>query len=295
MYIPEKSALHLGAGSSAQAAKRRPARKNRFFGMAGALVLLTVLILLALLLSKSDTQNESAINQLSHDLTKLWGWADETMQGGSSAADWHLRWQVEVAGEGDYERLADLLFADSDGKPSDRNVLNEGKTMQGQWSGQGGMLSLHKVEETESGARLLVMLDRDADSDVRLNALLADAKGIAGRIGQVSLAATASVKSHGFVSSPEMASRLERLSQGKALEEYRDRGTQSTTYSSALLQTSKPIGKGRTANLQIAVHEHTEKRMTELTLGVPLITGEFGAVESVEEAEKTAVELPAAY
>ncbi|WP_182914176.1 YwmB family TATA-box binding protein [Paenibacillus sp. 1011MAR3C5] len=283
MYIPEKSALHLGTASSAQAAKRKPARKNRFFGMAGAFVLLTILILLALLLSKSDTQNQPAINQLSHDLSKLWGWADETMQGGASTADWHLRWQVDVAVPGDYERLAELLFVDPDGKPTERKVLNEGKTMQGRWLGQGGVLSLHMVEETESGARLMVMLDRDADSDARLNELVADVKGIAGRIGQISQHVTGSVKSHGFVSSPEMASRLERLSQGKALEEYQDRGTRSTTYSSALLQTSQPIGRGRTANLQIAVHEHTEMQSTELTIGVPLITGEFGAVEAAEE------------
>jgi len=294
MYIPEKSALPLGAASSAQSAKRRPARPNRFFGMAGAFVLLAILVLLALLLSKSDTQNESAINGLSHDLSKLWGWADETMQGGAAAADWHLRWQVEAAGSAEYDRLADLLFVDAEGRPTARSVTNQGKSIQGSWSGQESMLSLHLVEESASGVRLLVMLDRDAESEARLKTLLADAKGIAERIGQVSQHATASVKSHGFVPGPETAQRLERLSQGKALEAYRDRGTQSTTYSSALLQTSQAIGRGRTANLQIAVHENTENQMTELTLGVPLITGEFGAAPPMQEADGTGDELAAA-
>lgn len=294
MYIPEKSALPLSAASSAQYAKRRKARPSRFFGMAGAFVLLAILILLALLLSKSDTQNESGINGLAHDLSKLWGWAEETMQGGASAADWHLRWQVEAAGSGDYERLADLLFVDAGGRPTARSVTNEGKSMQGSWTEQESKLSLHLVEESASGVRLLVMLDRAAESEGQLKTLLADAKGIADRIGQVSQHATASVKSHGSVLGPETAQRLERLSQGKALEAYRDRGTQSTTYSSALLQTSQAIGRGRTANLQIAVHENTETRLTELTLGVPLITGEFGAVEAVQEAEEAGDALAAA-
>ncbi|WP_165861093.1 YwmB family TATA-box binding protein [Paenibacillus paeoniae] len=287
MYIPEKSAFHLSASSASRAVKRKPPRKNRFFGMAGALMILAVLIFIALLLSKSDTQNQSSINQLRHDLSKLWSWADETMQGGATSADWHLRWQVDVTRAEDYERLAAILFADASGEPTDKTVLNDGKTMQGRWLGADGVLSLHMVEQTDAGVRLLVMLDQHADEGVRLAALLADSVGIAGRIGQISNHTTISVKTNGVVSSPEQASKLERLSQSKVLEEYQDQGTRSVTYSSALLQTSQPIGRGREANLQIAIHEHTEKGTVGLTIGVPLITGEFGAVEAVDAPSVT--------
>lgn len=247
-------------------------------------MLLVLLVLAALLLSKANTRNEVASNHLEHDLSQLWGWSDEILVGGAADTDWHLRWRVSVSDTAEFERLSEDLFATRDGEPAPKTVLNGGSSVQGEWRAGQGLLSLHLVEETDKGAELLVMLDRSGDGNARLTQLISAAKEISNVVSGIGATSVETgIKAHGFASGPEAAGKLERLSQARLLEEYRDKGTVSYTYRSAILQASQSIGGGRNANIQIALHQNTERTETEITLGVPLITGEFGESMSASE------------
>ncbi|RIX52815.1 hypothetical protein D3P08_12500 [Paenibacillus nanensis] len=274
MYMPENKVWKSGEEF---ARKPKLSRKRQTFGIAGALLLLLLLIVAALLMNKSEQDVKQSQDKLSHDLAKLWSWSDEVMTGGAKSADWHLRWNVEAEEPDAFDRLVALLFRDAKGQPIPKNVTTDGKSAQGESPVYGGNLSVHAAESTEAGVSLVVLLDVRGSSGVTLDALLASSEKLSRQLSAISSAMTASMKTHGFTSQSDAAAEIKRLAQGKIQEEYDEEGTRSVTFSSGSLLSAQQLQRGRFANVQVSVHRHTERKERELTIGIPLITGEFGS------------------
>lgn len=275
MYAPENKVWKSGDEFSM---KRKPARNKHTFGVAGALLLLLLLLAAVLLMNKSEQDMKSAQDKLSHDLAKLWSWSDATVAGGAESADWHLRWNLESQDQDAFNKVVDLLFRDAAGHPISKTVTKDGDTAQGDAPVSGGVLSVHVAEQTDDRVSLIVLLDRRGNSGLSLDELMTSAEGISHQLSTLSQSYTASMKTHGFTNRSDAATEIERLAQGKVLEQYEEDGTASVTFSSASLLSAKQLERGKSANVQVSIHQHTERDELELTIGIPLITGEFGSI-----------------
>lgn len=277
MYMPENKVWKSG---DEFLIKRKPARKKRTFGIVGALILLLLLLAAALLMNKSEQDVvRSTQEKLSYDLAKLWSWSDATVAGGAKAADWHLRWDVNSDDQDAFNNIIELLFRDAKGQPISKTATKNGNSVQGDSPIYGGgLLSVHVAERTEEDVSLIVLLDLRSNSGLSLEELLASAEDISHHLSTVSPSYTASMKTHGFTDRSDAATEIERLAQGKVLEQYKEDGTRSVTLSSRSILSVKQLDQGKYANVQVSVHRHTERDELELTIGVPLITGEFGSV-----------------
>lgn len=273
MYFPEKSMWNRNGSPDAYS---KADRKKRFYGITGALVILA-LLLSALLLSKGGFNEQTAAQSLRHDLAKLWSWSDKVYLDGAIRADWQVNWHIESTGADNVDKLAAVLFQDSKGNSSDKTVTNDGNSIQGSVNRLGGQLSIHVMGGTETKVALMIVLERSSDNGEELELFLASVDEISQQIRKTGSRFEASVKAHGFTIDKDAAKQLQRLAQGRLLEEYDEGGTRSLTYHSSGLRSSKPLSPGRSASLQIVVHKGTEHALTELTIGTPVLTGEFGA------------------
>lgn len=277
MYMPENKVWKSGEEFKM---KRKPAQKKHTIGIAGALILLLLLLAAALLMNKSEQDAVTSTQEkLSYDLAKLWSWSNEIVAGGAKSADWHLRWDLKSDDPNAFYNIARLLFRDANGQPISKIVTKDGNSAQGDSPLYGGgLLSVHVAEQTEEGVSLIVLLDIRNNSGLSLEELLASAEGISQQLSAISPSYTASMKTHGFTNRQDAAGEIERLAQGKVIEQYEEDGTRSVTLSSSSVLSAQRLDQGKYANVQISVHRHTERDELELTIGVPLITGEFGAV-----------------
>ena len=273
MYMPENKRW-----SATAARKNKAASSKQLISVSGALVLLLLLIAAALIMDESNTP-ESAQSGMSHDLDQLWQWTDASMTGGAEASDWHLRWRFETEDAAAFDELVAILFRDDEGREIGKTVSNGGRSIQGEVPAYGGAtISVHRAEQTEEKTVLMVQLDRKGGTGLMLRELQKSAHTVAEVLAAVSPNVQPGIKTHGYAETSEAGHLLERLSQGKEVDRYEDGGTSSVTLRSALLRLSQPIGQGQTANLQIAVHDNTELGKAEMTVGIPLLTGEFGSV-----------------
>lgn len=274
MYMPENKMWKSGEEF---ALKPKPSKKKQTFGIAGALLLLLILIVAALLMNKSGQDVKLSQDKLSHDLAKLWSWSDEVMTGGAQSADWHLRWNVEAEEPEAFDNLVALLFRDAEGQPIPKNVTTDGKSAQGESPVYGGTLSVHAAESRGAGVSLVVLLDVRGSIGLSLDELLASSEQLSRQLSAISSRMTVSMKTHGFTAQSDAAAEIKRLAQGKVQEEYNEEGTRSVTFSSGSILSAQQLQRGRFANVQVSVHQHTEREEQELTIGIPLITGEFGS------------------
>ncbi|MNR38216.1 hypothetical protein D3C85_1562980 [compost metagenome] len=69
------------------------------------------------------------------------------------------------------------------------------------------------------------------------------------------------------------------------LETYDEDGTFSATMFTGKLRHRAELDGRRNANLQVSEHDNTERDAVELTIGVPLISGDFGGTDAVTNAQ----------
>ncbi|MEK3882035.1 hypothetical protein [Paenibacillus sp. PL2-23] len=276
MYMPGNKGL-LGMDRTERKGSRR--RRQPLFSIGGALVLLLLLIIAALVMN--ERQGEGAPSGLSHDLGKLWEWTDAAMLGGAAESDWHLRWRLETEDEDAFDELAAGLFRDGQGGELAKIVTNDGSSIQGQSPVYGGAtLSIHRAEVSVQGVVLLVGLDRKGGGGLTLSELDRWATAISEKVAAVSPTVVPSIKTHGYTADRDVLQQLKRLAQAKEIDRYEDGGTSSVTMKSSTLRLTQAMGpgQGHDANMQLALHANTEREEAELTIGIPLLTGEFGSL-----------------
>ncbi|GKU76077.1 hypothetical protein [Paenibacillus sp. L3-i20] len=276
MYIPENSHFNLGGATKIG---RKPSPKKKIYSLVIGFVVLVVMLITALLLSKAESEAKLANISVPYDLEQLWGWSDEVLEAGAGSAEWTLRWDVTTTSKSAFKELTANLFKEENGDMTNKVITNGGKSIRGEVSRLGGILSIHIPEEAGGVDHLLVMLEASS-GDGSLQKLLASAAIIGEELALVSSYTDTSMKVHGFAKSKDAVKQLERLSLGKVVEDYEDGGTWSVTLNSSKLLSSQSLDNKRSANLQISAHDHTERKMTELTIGIPLITGDFSSTKN---------------
>ncbi|MBH5317560.1 hypothetical protein I6N90_06980 [Paenibacillus sp. GSMTC-2017] len=275
MYIPKNSQFNP-AGTSTTSDK--PAQKKKLYSIAIAFGVLAITLIAGIMISKAESESELAIKIVPNDLEQLWKWSDEVLVEGAGTAEWTLRWDFTTTSKTALKELTASLFQEENGDIPNKLITNEGKTVRGEVERLGGLLSIHAPDETEQSNQLFVLLE-SSNATRTLQQLLSSAALIGDELIKVTSHANTSMKVHGFARSQEVVKEMERLSLGRVVEEYKDKGTWSVTLDSSSLLSSQPLGSDRYANLQVAAHEHTERKMTELTMGIPLITGDFASTK----------------
>lgn len=290
MYVPKNSMLQLGSKERASGANRpgmRPGGPGARKGGRNRAAILAVSLLLVVLAAAAvlQAQGEGKAGRpaaLLHDLERLWTWCGQVMEGGSEQAEWTIRWDWTSPGHAGeaMDEAAGLLLRDAKGGPLDKLVTNDGKSASSEWPGGAAVLSVHAAEEYSTGTGMFALLTIKANSGTTLKEAEETAKLVSSRIRETAPSFKAGIKARGYAE-PSAAAQLERLSLGRVLERYDENGTVSVTLASDLLQSSQSLDSTRTANLQIASHLHTEREgQAELTVGVPLLSGDFAATTS---------------
>lgn len=293
MYIPRKSLLNLNDAKTAGIRRNRNLLNKH--GVAFAGVILVLLLFAALLLQKTESKEQSAAPaRYAHDLEQLWSWSDSVMAGGAMSAEWTFRIDAVLSADKTFGQLSDRAFSDrADGIVSERVVTNEGRSVSGQFPIKVGgnaapvRLSLHQTGLADNGNGIpTILLLESGVNGATVQGLQAALEQLGSILADMGGEWTLAMKTHGFTDEQAGAKKVERIAMGRVLEQYEDGGTRSVTMISEALLSSMALDHYRHANLQVAEHRNTETELNELTIGVPLITGDFSsAQETVKPVE----------
>lgn len=276
MYIPKETRPVINRKSAMQRSKR-----SRF----GIVLALLVLVLGAAwaLLQADREQAEATIAEqlLTHDLQTLWTWSDAQLTGGSAGAVWTVRWDL-TANTGTMQELVLKFFSDEKGNAAPKIVQNEGKTVTGLVQAYGGRLSISLMETAIDSEQLMVLLETNQTLLLDKNKLLQAAASISEELARAAPTFTSSMKVQGYTANGQAIQDLMKQANAKSIDRFVDGGTISETLYSGMLRSTIVIGSGKSANLQIGLHKETNSDKTALTIGIPVITGDY----SVNTAEK---------
>ncbi|MEV5026315.1 YwmB family TATA-box binding protein [Paenibacillus sp. LPE1-1-1.1] len=274
MYIPNKAMPAQHRMSAKQRAKRTKV------GIILALTVISVCAAWALWQAdRAPRETTPAEQQLQHDLQALWTWSDDELKSGSEGADWAIRWNV-TGKAGTMKEVVQQLFTEAGGTAISKVVQNEGKTVSGKMAQYGGSLSIHLVQTDEQTEQVMVLLDTTLSPLIQKKTLMDAASDISAKLALISPAFTSSMKVQGYTKQKQAIQRLTRMAEAKSVDRYEDAGTISETYYTRLLRMSVAVENGKSANLQVALHKETNSENTELTIGIPVITGEYSVFKA---------------
>jgi hypothetical protein len=274
MYIPAKTVPKRQRLSAKQRAKQTRA------GI--LLALLVILISASWAIWQADRaprDTTSAEQVLQHDLQALWEWSDDQIRGGSQGANWSIRWNVTSKG-GSMKELEQKLFVDEKGIASDKIEQNEGKTVTGALPRYSGNLSISLVKGDIRNEELMVVLETSGSQPIDQKKLLQATSDISEQLVLLSPAFTSSMKVQGYTDHEQAIQRLMRLTDARSIDRYEDGGTISETFYTRMLRSAIVVENGKSANFQIALHKDTNSDNTELTIGIPVITGEYSVFKA---------------
>ncbi|MHA7964714.1 hypothetical protein ACX93W_11260 [Paenibacillus sp. CAU 1782] len=299
--------LYRGAASPRSVANMdRRNKALRGAGVAG--LLLAGLLVLGFFMNRDVAAPVSPIKAVEHDMRLLWDWSDGLLEGGAANADWSIRVDAEMSGT-DYEtakqgtgdsglafgettgiarRLASEWFAGGASGMGATVVRNEGRSAtvtSPEFSDVA--ITIHDAGFEDGKIRLVLLLEHSgqAGGEATPDSLLTAASRLAEKIeSRVAIVGT-SFKVHGFTRTEGAAQSLQRLALAENLEVYNEEGTFSATMFSGKLRHAAGLGGRRSANLQVSEHNYTESDSVELTIGVPLISGDFSGTDAAKTAQ----------
>ncbi len=246
--------------------------------------------------ARSNSGHASAADQsLRHDLPLLWEWSQGQLEGGAAAGSWSIRW--DAAGDlGLADRLAELFFTDEEGRQLDKLVQNEGRTVSGYSAAYGGEVWVSLTEADEQSEKTLILLTpgksgavsgrQAGDSGQEPNQTAGQSKlekadllravaAVSAALSREKAEFTASMKVQGEAAFSDPVKELIKQASAKRIDAYEDAGTVSATLHSARLAASVRMDGGQSANLQVAARSLEDSGRSALTIGIPLITGEY--------------------
>ncbi|OBR63736.1 hypothetical protein A7K91_08175 [Paenibacillus oryzae] len=314
MYIPPRFILkpetrrkQRGASSPRRGGKDER-RKKALRGAGAAGLLLACLLVLAFLINKDADLSVSPIQAIEQDVKLLWDWSDGLLVGGAASAAWSIRMDAELpaaagglgkqeaeassAGFGETTgtagRLASEWLAGNASAGGETVVRNDGRTAtvtSPEYSDI--VITIHDAGVEDGKTRLVILLERSGQTgDVTTaDSLLAAAGRLAEKMDGGAAIVGTSFKVRGFTESSGAAHTLQRLALAEQLETYDEDGTYSATMYTGKLRHRAGLDGRRNANLQVSEHNNTERDAVELTIGVPLISGDFGGTDAVTNAQ----------
>ncbi|CAM4380814.1 YwmB family TATA-box binding protein [Paenibacillus alkaliterrae] len=218
----------------------------------------------------------TAEQMLQHDLQALWTWSDDQLKNGSMGADWTVRWNA-TGKSGTMMELASKLLTDEKGKSVDKLLQNEGRTVTGTVPAYGGRISISIVEEGEDREQLMLLLETVHAQPLEKKNLLEATASISEELVSSGASFTSSMKVQGPSISGQAVQELRKLANAQSIDRYEDGGTVSETFYSGMLRSTIDTGSGNLANLQIALHKVTNSDYADLTIGIPVITGDYSS------------------
>lgn len=272
MYFPKETTF---------VSKRPFVKQNSKKTKAGIVVaLLVILIGAAAALWQADRKTEEAAiaeQMLIHDLQVLWEWSDVQLKNGSIWADWTIRWNVK-GDKGAMNALVKKLFIDEKGKDIEKIVQNDGKTVSGVDASIGGRISISLIGNDYESEQLMLLLETNPALLLDKTKLLQAAESISKEIVRISPDFTSSMKVQGYTENKLAAEQLKKQVNAKQIDRFEDGGIMSEMLFTSMLRSAIAVGGGKSANLQIAVHQERNSDQLALTIGVPIITGDYSAV-----------------
>ncbi|KRE48811.1 YwmB family TATA-box binding protein [Paenibacillus sp. Soil522] len=269
MYIPKKTPPVSHRLSARQRAKQTKA------GVIAALIV--ILLSAAWAMWQADRAPRDTVpaeQLLQHDLQALWLWSDDLMRSGSKGATWTVRWNV-TGKEGAMKELVQKLFTDEQGKAINKLEQNEGKTVSGAVPAYSGRISVSLVQSDGPREQLMVLLEASGLQLLNKNVVLKATADISEQIAFISPAFTSSLKVQGYTGHDQTVHRMVKLTNAGSIDRYEDGGTISETFFTRMLRSAIIVENGKSANIQIALHKETNSNNTELTIGIPVISGEY--------------------
>jgi len=275
MYMPNQSAYV----NRMSAVTKKPKRNLR------AVVLALFVIAAASAWAVWQTGHEEKLGreaqQLLHDAELLWTWSDAELKDGASAAEWTVRWSAFV--EPDMAQpFINGLFTDNEGKPQDKLIKDNGRTVAGSLAGYTGQLTVHSIGTSGKGEELMIIYTVPAKSFENKAQLIAPLREVSLKLSKAGSSFSSSMKVHGLTAGSNAIRALAAKSQSEEIDRYEDNGTISVTMFSPLLQQRIAAQNGLRANLQAAAHQADEYSTETITIGVPLITGDYTSAGSLE-------------
>ncbi|MNZ84570.1 hypothetical protein D3C78_1033320 [compost metagenome] len=86
---------------------------------------------------------------------------------------------------------------------------------------------------------------------------------------------TSSMQVNGYSLNEQAIREISKQAKASQVDRYEDGGTVSETLYTEQLRSSIQVGGGSAANLQIALHRETETERFQLTIGIPVISGDY--------------------
>ncbi|NIK76354.1 hypothetical protein FHS15_001461 [Paenibacillus castaneae] len=272
MYFPKETTF---------VPKRPFVKQNSKKPKAGIVVaLLVILIGAAAALWQADKKTEEeaiAEQMLNHDLQVLWETSDVQLKSGSIGADWTIRWNVK-GDKGAMNALVKKLFIDEKGKDIEKIVQNDGKTVSGVDDAFGGRISISLIGNDYESEQLMLLLETNPALLLDKIRLLQAAESISKEVVRISPDFTSSMKVQGYTENKLAAEQIKKQVNAKQIDRFEDGGIMSEMLFTGMLRSTIDVGGGKSANLQIAVHQERNSDQIALTIGVPIITGDYSAV-----------------
>lgn len=212
--------------------------------------------------------------QLLHDAELLWKWSDTELKNGAAAAEWTVRWNT-FAPPGQAKVLASRLFIDAEGKPLDKLVVDNGRTISGIMSSNGGGLAIHTVGTSGKLEELMFIYTTPQNTKGNKTQLMDAIKAISAELSTLDSKFTSSLRVHGLAAGVNVLRAFETQSQSEEVDRYEEGGTVSVTMYTPLLRHRIATKDGMRANVQLATHQANESSSRMLTIGIPIITGDY--------------------
>lgn len=276
MYFPKETTFVPKRPFVKQNSKKRKA------GIVVALLVILIGASAALWQADRNTEEEAIAEQmLIHDVQVLWEWSDAQLKSGSIGADWTIRWNVK-GDKGAMSALVKKLFIDEKGKDIEKTVQNDGKTVSGVDAAIGGRISISLIGNDYESEQLMLLLETNPALLLDKTRLLQAAESISKEIVRISPDFTSSMKVQGYTENKLAAEQLKKQVNAKQIDRFEDGGIMSEMLFTSMLRSAIAVGGGKSANLQIAVHQERNSDQIALTIGVPIITGDYSPVAGDE-------------
>lgn len=254
-----------------QTSKKKNTSKFKVFV---SLIILMLLLLFAWLQESMGAEKVQAQPYMT-DVEHLWEWSEHIYTDGAASGAWYFRWDA-VFSVGGLDRLANALFVDHKGVAIPKIVRQSGDIIEGEGKIDGSNVIISRVESRENDEAIVILLNLDHHAIASSEQLQAAVEEIAALIKEEDYNAQFSMKVIGEAEQKDAMNDMLKLTVGQLIEQYEDEGTVSKTIFTPQLNNYIWLNEERMANMQISVHEHSQTKINTITLGVPLISGEFG-------------------
>lgn len=257
--------------------KRKQVKQQRLPWKLMLSFLLVIMLMLTAWIQERSISGKEADHAALQDFNQLVSWSGELLDGGAMSGQWSLRWDVTLAYD-TLEGLAKELFINERGELLPKNIRANGDVYDGEWLVESSVLRLARTEQDKLAEKVTITLQIDA-SELEKASELKETVGLLHRKLQAKdQNVQMNIKVFGQAKHDQVLDDLKRLAVAQTVDEYLDRGTKSVTYFTNQIKQYRWVDNGSMVNLQASLHRNSEDGQLSLTLGVPLISGEFGEI-----------------